>query len=83
MDRERVTKMTYANQATLHANFEMQPRHQLFVMANFANLKERWKARREQKRRARYASCELSDDVLRDIGINRAQIVAAELALSR
>jgi uncharacterized protein YjiS (DUF1127 family) len=50
---------------------------------NFTKLKERWKARREQKRHARYASSELSDVVLRDIGINRSQIMAAELAAGR
>jgi uncharacterized protein YjiS (DUF1127 family) len=47
---------------------------------SFSNLKQRWKDRREQNRRARYASFELSDIVLRDIGISRSQVMAAELA---
>lgn len=75
--------MTYADEARFHADIEMQHQYAHFVMASFTSLKARWKASREQKRRARYASFGLSDDVLRDIGINRSQIMAAEFAPRR
>lgn len=73
--------MTYANQATADSRFEGRQRRPSIDKTRqtlrtwFASAIENWKARREEKRSIRHLRA-LSDHALRDIGIERSEIVS-------
>jgi len=74
--------MTYGNDTTADAIFEGGPRRPVLddskraLKESTIGLLQRWKAHREQKR-AIQALRQLSSHTLRDIGMDRSEIVSA------
>jgi len=73
--------MTYANQATADATFEGRQRRPQSASTGRAlrswivSMIERWKTHRQQKQSIQHLR-QLGDDTLRDIGIDRSEIVS-------